>query len=200
MGDQATAAAVIQNNTDRKLIAAPLLNVSGLKKLGRLEKGKIVRGPPKTKEISAKNQTRVEWQVKAEAAGEAVFRSAVASGNMSDAAERRYPVYPHGIEKSVSRSGRIIGDRGEIRFNLPKERRKHSSSLSIRVAPSIAATLLDALPYLIDYPYGCVEQTISRALPSTSVPADDAGQLAVVFELHRHGRVLDPVQVLQLAR
>ena len=29
--------------------------------------------------------------------------------------------------------------------------------------------MLDALPYLIDYPYGCVEQTLSRFLPSVIV-------------------------------
>ena len=31
--------------------------------------------------------------------------------------------------------------------------------------PSLAATMLDALPYLMDYPYGCVEQTVERDLP-----------------------------------
>ncbi len=29
--------------------------------------------------------------------------------------------------------------------------------------------MLDALPYLIDYPYGCTEQTMSRFLPATIV-------------------------------
>jgi alpha-2-macroglobulin len=30
-------------------------------------------------------------------------------------------------------------------------------------------TMLDALPYLIDYPYGCTEQTMSRFLPAAIV-------------------------------
>jgi len=30
----------------------------------------------------------------------------------------------------------------------------------------MATTMLDALPYLIDYPYGCTEQTMSRFLPA----------------------------------
>jgi uncharacterized protein YfaS (alpha-2-macroglobulin family) len=30
----------------------------------------------------------------------------------------------------------------------------------------MAVTMLDALPYLIDYPYGCTEQTMSRFLPA----------------------------------
>jgi len=35
------------------------------------------------------------------------------------------------------------------------------------VTPTHAATVLDALEYLAGYPYGCVEQTMSRFLPST---------------------------------
>jgi hypothetical protein len=31
----------------------------------------------------------------------------------------------------------------------------------------MAVTMLDALPYLVNYPYGCVEQTMSRFLPAT---------------------------------
>ena len=36
----------------------------------------------------------------------------------------------------------------------------------MQIAPSMATTMLDALPYLIDYPYGCTEQTMSRFLPA----------------------------------
>ena len=36
----------------------------------------------------------------------------------------------------------------------------------MQVTPSLAVTMLDALPYLIDYPYGCTEQTMSRFLPA----------------------------------
>jgi hypothetical protein len=30
----------------------------------------------------------------------------------------------------------------------------------------VAGALVDALPYLVDYPYGCTEQTMSRFLPA----------------------------------
>src|SRR2546430_12509732 len=38
--------------------------------------------------------------------------------------------------------------------------------LIVQLTPSMAVTMLDALPYLIDYPYGCTEQTMSRFLPA----------------------------------
>jgi len=50
-------------------------------------------------------------------------------------------------------------------LQLPKERRNDSTSLTVQVTPSMAVTMLDALPYLIDYPYGCTEQLVSGAYP-----------------------------------
>jgi uncharacterized protein YfaS (alpha-2-macroglobulin family) len=36
----------------------------------------------------------------------------------------------------------------------------------VQFAPSLVGAVLDALPYCIDYPYGCTEQTVSRFLPA----------------------------------
>ncbi|MGZ8851284.1 MAG: alpha-2-macroglobulin, partial [Thermoanaerobaculia bacterium] len=76
-------------------------------------------------------------------------------------------IYPHGIDKLVARSGRLRGEEAIIRLDLPHERRE--TSLFVQIQPSLAVTMLDALPYLIEYPYGCTEQTMSRFLPAAIV-------------------------------
>lgn len=43
------------------------------------------------------------------------------------------------------------------------------SSVEIQLSRSIAGTLLEGLEYLTGYPYGCVEQTMSKALPNAVV-------------------------------
>ncbi len=58
------------------------------------------------------------------------------------------------------------GDSVSVKLDIPKERRADSTTLTVQIAPSMATTMLDALPYLIDYPYGCTEQTMSRFLPA----------------------------------
>src|SRR4029079_3133617 len=80
--------------------------------------------------------------------------------------EKNFLIYEHGIEKFISRSGKMRSDGVTIKLDIPKERRADSTNLTVQVAPSMATTMLDALPYLIDYPYGCTEQTMSRFLPS----------------------------------
>src|SRR4029078_9697943 len=84
----------------------------------------------------------------------------------ADAMEKTFTVYEHGIEKFVARSGKLRGDEVSINLDLPADRKRESTSLTVQIAPSMAVTMLDALPYLIDYPYGCTEQTMSRFLPA----------------------------------
>jgi hypothetical protein len=49
---------------------------------------------------------------------------------------------------------------------VPAERRPEQTRLEIRYSPTLAAAMVDALPYLADYPYGCTEQTLNRFLPT----------------------------------
>ena len=51
-------------------------------------------------------------------------------------------------------------------FKVPAERRVAESRLELRYSPTLAGAMVDALPYLADYPYGCTEQTLNRFLPT----------------------------------
>jgi uncharacterized protein YfaS (alpha-2-macroglobulin family) len=125
-----------------------------------------VSGEPAPVEVKANGETRVDWRVDVTHASEAVLKVEARGQQFSDAMEKRFIVFEHGIEKFVSRSGKMRGDSVAIKLDIPKERRADSTHLTVQVAPSMATTMLDALPYLIDYPYGCTEQTMSRFLPA----------------------------------
>src|SRR5437868_14612644 len=91
--------------------------------------------------------------------------------------DKTFTIFEHGIENFVSKSGKMRGDSVSVKLYIPKERRTDSTTLTVQIAPSMATTMLDALPYLIDYPYGCTEQTMSRFLPAviTSKTLRDLG-------------------------
>ncbi|MCA1577619.1 MAG: alpha-2-macroglobulin [Acidobacteria bacterium] len=156
VGDQVTVSAVINNNTDQPMRVAPGLKAEGL----------TVSGEPAPVEVKANSETRVDWRVDVKHASEAVLKVEARGSQFSDAMEKRFIIFEHGIEKFVSRSGKMRGDSVAIKLDIPKERRVDSTNLTVQVAPSMATTMLDALPYLIDYPYGCTEQTMSRFLPA----------------------------------
>jgi uncharacterized protein YfaS (alpha-2-macroglobulin family) len=60
---------------------------------------------------------------------------------------------------------------------LPNVERE-TSEVRLTLNRSMSGTLLNGLEYLTGYPYGCVEQTMSRALPN-AVVGRAAGQLGV---------------------
>ncbi|MHC4873247.1 MAG: alpha-2-macroglobulin family protein, partial [Planctomycetota bacterium] len=131
----------------------------GLKELTRLDKRVT---------IPAGGEMRLNWWVRVEKEGEAVVRMKAIARDDSDAVEMKFPVYVHGFEKMVPFSGVIRPDseKGTVTFEVPKERRQSSVRVELRYSPTLAGAMLDALPYLAEFPYGCTEQTLNRFLPS----------------------------------
>jgi uncharacterized protein YfaS (alpha-2-macroglobulin family) len=128
-----------------------------------------IDGKPERKiHIAAKGEARVDWRVKVVREGEAVVRMKALSDAESDAMEMRFPVYVHGMDKLVSSCGLLRNQdtRAEITIEVPKQRRPESARLELRFSPSLAMAMVDALPYLADFPYGCTEQTLNRFLPT----------------------------------
>jgi uncharacterized protein YfaS (alpha-2-macroglobulin family) len=166
VGDQVTVSGVINNNTDETMSVTPALNAEGLTVTGLLIDGKPVNGAQMPVEVKANSETRVDWLVAVTHASEAKLKVEARGGQYADAMEKTFTIFEHGIEKFISRSGKMRGDSVSIKLDIPKERRADSTKLTVQIAPSLATTMLDALPYLIDYPYGCTEQTMSRFLPA----------------------------------
>jgi hypothetical protein len=166
VGDSTVVSAVIHNNTDGLLSVAPSVKVEGLAVVAIFRDGSPVKGKLGTLNIEAKGEARADWVVLAQEAGNARIQVQARAGKYADAMEKTYVVYEHGIEKFIAKSGKARGGDVSVQLELPKERRKDSTVLSVQVSPSLAVTMLDALPYLIDYPYGCTEQTMSRFLPA----------------------------------
>ena len=166
VGDQVAVSAVINNNTDKAMVVKPTLNAEGVTVTGAIVDGKPTSAQQGSVEVKANNETRVDWLVNISHASEAKLKVEARGESYADAMEKTYTIYEHGIEKFVSRAGKMRGDSVAVKLDVPKERRIDSTNLTVQVAPSMATTMLDALPYLIDYPYGCTEQTMSRFLPA----------------------------------
>lgn len=121
--------------------------------------------------LAAGEERVVDLKTSAIAAGEAMVRAMVRTPNFSDAVEESLPIAAHGFDKLVFRSGKADGNNIEERITLPGARDLEQTRMVVRVTPSMSVAMLDALPYLIEYPYGCTEQTMSRFVPAVVVTA-----------------------------
>ena len=166
VGDQVTISGVINNNTDQVMRVASSLTAEGVTVSGLVVDGKPVKGEQRPIDVKPGSEARVDWMVAITQAGEAKLKVEARGEKYADAMEKSYAVYEHGIEKLVARSGKMRGESVSVTLDVPGARRKETTALSVQIAPSMAVTMLDALPYLIDYPYGCTEQTMSRFLRS----------------------------------
>jgi hypothetical protein len=159
VGDTVTISAVVNNNTDKSFNAKVSLYASGLDVAQPSETPTIVNVP-------ANGEARADWTATVESPGAVKLKVTARSDQYADAMENTFTAYEHGIEKFLSKSGKTRSDVTTVELVLPHERKADSTSLTVQVTPSMAVTMLDALPYLINYPYGCTEQTMSRFLPT----------------------------------
>ena len=159
--DEVVLSANVHNYLETKKSVQVKLELDGdaLKPLGNLEQ---------TVEIDAEGEARVDWRVKVTAEGEAVIRMLALTDEESDAMEMRFPAYVHGMLKMEAVSGAIRPDEdgGTFTIQVPAERRPEQTRLEVRYSPTLAGAMVDALPYLVEYPYGCTEQTLNRFVPT----------------------------------
>lgn len=135
-------------------------------------------------QIPPQGETRVDWRVSAENEGECAVVMKAVTDEESDAMSLSFPVHIHGMAKQDAKSGMISAEEnaeqnakqrsvpvasGFMDFTIPKARRIQDSALEIRFSPTLAGAMLDALPYLANFPYGCTEQTLNRFLPTVLV-------------------------------
>ncbi len=180
--DEVTLSANVHNYLDAKKDVKVSLELEGT----CLE---AMPGQELTKTISleSKKEQRVDWRVKAAKEGTAIVRMKAVTDADSDAMQMSYPVHVHGMLKTESWSAAIRpdGQEAKIAFTVPNERRPDQSRLEVRYSPSLATAMVDALPYLVDYPYGCTEQTMNRFVPAViarKVLIDMGVDLAAVKE------------------
>jgi len=159
VGDEVVVSAVVNNNTDKELIVKPQLETGGVLSGTRFE-------PAATLTVPANGEARANWKLAIQKAGEVKLKVSGRGGAYADAMEKTYIAHEHGIEKFIAKSGKARGHDITVKLDLPNERKPGSTSVTVQLTPSMAVTMLDALPYLIDYPYGCTEQTMSRFLPA----------------------------------
>jgi uncharacterized protein YfaS (alpha-2-macroglobulin family) len=159
--DQVVLSAVVHNYHEE----AKEVNVSL-----ELEGGTLVAQGAQSARIAipAGGEKRVDWLAIAKAEGEVTVRMKAIASDDADAMEMTFPVYVHGMSRteSWSRAIRPKGKRAVIEFEVPEKRRPEQTRLEIRYSPTVAGAVVDALPYLVNYPYGCTEQTLNRFVPT----------------------------------
>jgi uncharacterized protein YfaS (alpha-2-macroglobulin family) len=174
-GDRAVLSVIAHNDREEAIEARVSLVVPG----SEITVGNaIVNGIPRECDeqgaievtVPAKSEVLVDFETTARFVGECTLTGTVAAVDGGDAVERTVPVIPYGAHKLLAdggsiRDGETLATR-RVTMTLPEQMDPKSPLLEIHLSPSIASVMFDSLPYLLEYPYGCTEQTMSRFLPA----------------------------------
>jgi uncharacterized protein YfaS (alpha-2-macroglobulin family) len=131
----------------------------------------VVDGAPRTIDVGSKGSGKVDFRLRARTPGDAVLTGKALTNEESDAMELTLPVIPFGVQLSVPKAGSIGDGQSDAQadLNYPSDASPSSRQLMLAVTPSVAGTIFNALEYLIQFPYGCTEQTMSSFLPNVVV-------------------------------
>ncbi|MEO7454449.1 MAG: MG2 domain-containing protein [Fimbriimonadales bacterium] len=126
----------------------------------------LLDAPRRSVSVSPSSPQTVRWRIRATDPGSATFKVTAVSGapNVSDAMETSIPV----IAKGRLIDGYEVGE-AQGRKSLKVELGgiiAGSGELEITLASNLFDTLTGSFDYLANYPYGCVEQTVSSFVPT----------------------------------
>jgi len=157
VGDEAVVGASIENRAEEGLeVQVSLLSTGSL----------LVAEPSRSIFIAQGGRAVVEWEVAAGQVGAATLTMIANAEEYTDVAQVDLPVLPFG-ERTVVQDSYVVEDEVSFTVTVPPE--AQSSVLEIDLAPSLSIAMADSVEYLSDYPYGGVEQTVSRFLAAVTL-------------------------------
>jgi uncharacterized protein YfaS (alpha-2-macroglobulin family) len=166
--DQATISSITHNYLESTKVVRNVMEGDGVK----LESTGVMNGS-----IPSGGEQRFDYLFSAPESGEAVLTSKSLTDEESDAMQLKLPILPHGTMKQYNLNGEVENEIVQS-IGISEEFDPGSFTCVLTVSPSIAAAIFPALEYLAGYPYGCVEQTMSRFIP-TAIVAKTVSELGV---------------------
>jgi len=96
------------------------------------------------------------------------IKAVARSGERADAEERDLPILPSRQRLIASK---VVALNGDAKADLSmaelseKDDSRQSELLQLQIDPQLVLTVLNSLPFLVQYPHECVEQTLNRYVP-----------------------------------
>ncbi|OGY09986.1 MAG: hypothetical protein A3D24_03590 [Candidatus Blackburnbacteria bacterium RIFCSPHIGHO2_02_FULL_39_13] len=160
--DKNIVSALIHNFTDKDRNISAELSFDG---------GGVDFDTKKSLRVSAGSLEQVYWSIspKEEKEKSKLILSAMSDDGLRDSVQSEVPVKKFGFIEKSAESG--VGDK-TYSLGLFADSDKPKSEATLFLAQSSLGTLTSAIAYLVNYPYGCVEQITSSIAPAIIVRAN----------------------------
>lgn len=127
--------------------------------------GKLTGPPVQTLTLDPDETGKVTWTATPNAPGTMDFKLTAIGEKESDGVLQKVPVKALGVQVRDQRSFSVDPTQ-ETERSFDLKNPVQNGVLTVTVSPDIPSALEDSVNYLTEYPYGCVEQTMSRFVPA----------------------------------
>lgn len=155
-GEEARAIALVRNLSGKPIQGTVKLEV----KNGRL------KGSPEGKfDLQDQGEFRFALPLSTDETGQLTVTAHVQGGGLKDGEQQTVEVVEPLVPASMSGAVRLTGGSQTFRIQAPPKAQGNALLVLTPVA-GLETLMLPSLPYLVQYPYGCVEQTLSSFVPN----------------------------------
>jgi len=155
VGDSFKAGVLLHNRTNKKEKATVECLAKGLEQVDNREK-EIMLLPNTSKEVL--------FIFRAENEGEAVFEFTSHMGNENDAVRLVIPVSLPPLSEGVATFSSTQDSAIEA-IIVPSQIYENMGGIEVSLSPTVLAGMDRGIEFLLDYPYDCLEQLMSKILP-----------------------------------
>jgi uncharacterized protein YfaS (alpha-2-macroglobulin family) len=166
-GDEATLAVVVNNLSDKALSGEVVLELFEPETNAPLAQRFGLIQPKKAFEVPAQGLVKLDFALKVPMAlGMVAIKAVAKTREFSDGEQRLLPILPSRMHLAKSRFVALQGKQEKHLVFEDMAKAEDSSRVDERLTITLDGQLLtgvlEALPYLANYPYECTEQTFNR--------------------------------------
>ena len=163
--DQGTVTLIVHNESDKPLSGTAWIDVrqNDQSILAAVQ----LTGPSQSFTVKAHGLKSFEWPVTIPAGiGAYTVRATAKAGDLTDAEERLLPILPS-RQRLIESAFTVMKGSITKTVSLPAgaDPTRINESVTLEIDPQLALSLLNTIPFLIDYPYSCVEQSLNKYVP-----------------------------------
>ncbi len=157
VGDELMIPSILNDASDQEQQVKGRFETTGLT---------LLSAPEYSGNLPAGGSLRQEMTVKAEQAGAATIKHSAFGDNGRDSLELSLPVLPKALQREQSAAIALQTGQALHTLTLPETALADSGNIIVNFSSNLADNLIPALERLIDFPYGCTEQTVARFVPA----------------------------------
>ena len=158
--DEGVLSAIVHNYTDRPQRVR--LSLAASPQFG------LQQGPSQNLTVKPEGAARYDWHARITQPGQGVVQVKAIGQTAGDALELQVPIRPLSVNIMQATSGILKNDPDtlDLHYKIPAGTSPELAHLLVSVASSSIGPVLGSFNSLINYPYGCTEQTMSRLMPA----------------------------------